>query len=102
MRSVPEGATDTVEGVMVTMEGLEVPEPLWVKPLAMIPLEIVITNEKVFGGEKAVDLGTVDMLGVGSMGLETVGVEERRFPGGVPSDWVLRQQKRVRKVLGAS
>jgi hypothetical protein len=91
-----------MEGVMVTTEGLEVSEPLSVVPLAMIPVELEETNEEVSGGEKAVVLGTMDVMDVGSVGLETSGVEERSYVGEMPSDWVLRQQKRVGKVLGAS
>ncbi len=47
----PEGDTEMVEGVMVTTEGLEVSKSLWVEQLAMIPIEIEVTNEEVFGGE---------------------------------------------------
>jgi hypothetical protein len=100
--SAPEGDTVTMEGVMVTTEGLEVTEPLSVVPLAMIPVELEETNEEVYGGEKAVVLGTMEVMDVGSVGLETSGVEERSYVGEMPSDWVLRQQKRVGKVLGAS
>ncbi|GMY16178.1 hypothetical protein FCV25MIE_11417 [Fagus crenata] len=85
--SAPEGDTVTAEGVMVTKEGLEVSEPLSVVPLAMIPVEIEETSEEVFGGEKAVVLGTMDVMDVGSVGLETSGVEERSYSGEMPSDW---------------
>ncbi|GMY22791.1 hypothetical protein FCV25MIE_18032, partial [Fagus crenata] len=83
----PEGDTVMVEGGKVTTEGMEVSEPLWVEPLAMIPIETEETNEEVSGGEKAVVLGTMDLLDVGFVGLETSGVEERRTAGEVLSDW---------------
>ena len=75
------------EGALVARDGLEDPKPLWVEPLAMVPLGPVVTDGEVFVGEEELDMDKVDLLGVKStMGLELDGAKEGRLPRRVPSD----------------